>query len=138
MGVWPEDRIHARVAAAEGRLQISLERLLAEFGVRRSTPLARHNVEQALREAGLVVEPSLTEADLRSSVTISLAVPANGEPRPGNGARTRDGVPARSGLPQPGTGPPADPRPVERLREAMTRPEQHDVTSPGSPPRPDQ
>src|SRR5436190_23123004 len=114
MGVWPEDRIHARVAAAQGRLQISLERLLAEFGARRSTPLARHNIEQALREAGLEVEPSLTEADLPSSVTISLAMQANGGPRPGDGARTRDGIPTRSGLPQPGTRRPADPRPVER------------------------
>src|SRR5204863_10199812 len=103
MGVWPEDRIHARVAAADGRLEISVERLLAEFGARRSTPLARHNVEQALREAGLEVEPSLTEADLPSSVTISLAVEANGGPGPGDGARTRDGAPARSGLPQPRT-----------------------------------
>src|SRR5436190_7281452 len=117
IGVWPEDRIHARVVAAEGRLEISLERLLAEFGARRSTPLARHNVEQALREAGLEVEPSLTEADAPTSVTISLPAQANGGPRRDDGARTRDGVPARTGLPQPGTRPPADPRPVERLRE---------------------
>src|SRR5919199_3960993 len=69
----PEERLRARATAAGGRVRLSAAELLEEFGAHGSTPLAHVNIEQALRGAGLHVEPSLQVCGLDTDVTLCLS-----------------------------------------------------------------
>src|SRR5436190_11342834 len=124
MEVWPEERIRGRAAAGGGRLRVPVEELLAEFGARRSTPLARQGIERALREVDLAVEPSLQEADLRSSVTISLTGEANGAPdSAAPPASEMESPPGRTDAHRPVREAGGAPQAASRLDEALTRAE---------------
>ena len=76
VGVWPEERLREELEAAGGRAEWEIGPLLRAFGARRPTSRARRNMERALREAGVGVEPSNGDT---SSVTLFLLEQAPGE-----------------------------------------------------------
>src|SRR5690242_3417520 len=61
-----------RVADAGGADELGINELLSAFGVRRATPETRREVEEALRAAGMSVEPPLVEATPTTRVRLEL------------------------------------------------------------------
>jgi hypothetical protein len=81
MRTWPEERLRDEVLAAGGRAELTVQRVLHEFGARYATDGARRQAEEALREVGLGVSPSLVGSDRDAPVTVYLLEQAE-EPKP--------------------------------------------------------
>lgn len=71
MSTWPEERLRKRVDATGGPVEMEVAALLGAFGARRFTGRARRNVEQALRQVDLDVDPPLETAPAKARVRIS-------------------------------------------------------------------
>src|SRR5436305_9112293 len=69
-----------RLVEADGVEELGINELLSAFGIRRATPVTRRNVEEALREAGVSVDPPLETAKRETRVRLELiAEPDTGE-----------------------------------------------------------
>lgn len=70
---WPEYRLRRVFESAGGRIESTVESLLHDFGVGELTQGVRQNVEEALRQAGVGVEPPLSSAKAGERVSMYLS-----------------------------------------------------------------
>src|SRR5436305_6477385 len=61
-----------RLVEADGVEELGINELLPAFGIRQATPVTRRNVEEALREAGVSVDPPLETAKRETRVRLDL------------------------------------------------------------------
>ncbi|MEA2474045.1 MAG: sortase [Thermoleophilaceae bacterium] len=128
MSIWPEENLRDRVTAGGGRVSMSADELLRDFGIRQPTQAARRNVEMWLAQAGLGVDPSLGANGLPSSVTLYERKPLAELPPPAAPERVEepaavDAAPAEpvAAVPAAADAAPGEPKPP-RPAPAARRP----------------